>query len=83
MDTILECNASMEAKYFALQVLESAIKTKWRALPAEQREGVKMFIATLIINTCASTDPNSQLLLQKLNVVLVQVRSRFELLHLK
>lgn len=73
MDVILECGASMQSKYFALQVLEAAIKTKWRALPAEQRDGVKGFIARLIISTCGMDDADSQLLLQKLNVVLVQV----------
>ena len=38
-DTILERSNNQKTKYFALQILESLIKTKWKALPREQCEG--------------------------------------------
>jgi hypothetical protein len=31
------------------QVLEAVIKYRWLALPTEQREGIKNFIATIVI----------------------------------
>ena len=33
----------------ALQVLEAVIKYRWMALPAEQREGIKNYVATVVI----------------------------------
>ncbi len=38
-DSILERSNSQKTKYFALQILEALIKTKWKALPREQCEG--------------------------------------------
>lgn len=38
-DSILERSSNQQTKYFALQILESLIKTKWKALPREQCEG--------------------------------------------
>ncbi len=38
-DTILERSNNQKTKYFALQILEALIKTKWKALPREQCEG--------------------------------------------
>lgn len=39
VDSILELSSSLNTKYFALQVLEILIKTRWKALPREQCEG--------------------------------------------
>jgi len=40
----LEFSKCQETKYYALQILEKAIKTRWKALPKEQCEGMKLFI---------------------------------------
>ena len=39
VDSILEFSKCQETKYYALQILEKAIKTRWKALPKEQCEG--------------------------------------------
>ena len=39
VDGILEYSKCPETKYFALQILEKTIKTRWKALPKEQCEG--------------------------------------------
>ena len=44
VDRILEFSKCQETKYYALQILEKAIKTRWKVLPSEQCEGAKQFI---------------------------------------
>ena len=39
VDTILEFSQNQQTKYYALQILEKTIKTKWKALPRNQCEG--------------------------------------------
>jgi exportin-1 len=39
VDTILEFSQNQQTKYFALQILEKTIKTKWKILPKNQTEG--------------------------------------------
>ena len=76
MDTILEFSHNQQTKYYALQILESVIKTRWKVLPRNQCEGIKKYIVGLIIKT--SSDPQSlekeKTYLNKLNMILVQVR---------
>jgi exportin-1 len=54
VDSILEFSKCQETKYFALQILEKAIKTRWKALPKEQCEGLgfslKYFQKNIFIN---------------------------------
>ena len=40
VDTILEFSQNQQTKYYALQILEATIKTKWKALPRNQCEGI-------------------------------------------
>lgn len=58
-----------------LQILEGVIKTKWAALPPEQREGIKNYVSNLIIKY--STDEalyrREDTFVRKLNVILVQI----------
>ena len=76
MDTILEFSTNQQTKYYALQILESVIKTRWKVLPRNQCEGIKKYIVGLIIKT--SSDPETlekeKTYLNKLNMILVQVR---------
>ena len=41
VDTILEFSNNQQTKYYALQILESVIKTRWKVLPRNQCEGIK------------------------------------------
>ncbi|XP_054006733.1 exportin-1 [Hylaeus anthracinus] len=78
VDTILEYSQYQQTKYYALQILEQVIKTRWKVLPRNQCEGIKKYIVGLIIKT--SSDPEtmeaSKVYLNKLNMILVQVLKR-------
>lgn len=39
VDTILEFSQNQQTKYYALQILEQVIKTRWKVLPRTQCEG--------------------------------------------
>lgn len=75
VDTILEFSKNQQTKYYALQILENVIKTRWKILPRPQCEGIKKYVVGLIIKT--SSDPESlareKVYLNKLNMILVQV----------
>ena len=75
VDTILEFSHNQETKYYALQILETLIKTRWKVLPENQCEGIKKFIVGLIIKTSsdASSLEREKVYLNKLNMILVQV----------
>jgi exportin-1 len=78
VDTILEFSNNQQTKYYALQILEQVIKTRWKVLPRNQCEGIKKYIVGLIIKT--SSDPDvmerEKVYLNKLNMILVQVLKR-------
>ncbi|CAG7724558.1 unnamed protein product [Allacma fusca] len=78
VDTILEFSTNQQTKYYALQILEQVIKTRWKALPRVQCEGIKKYIVGLIIKT--SSDPvlleAEKVYLNKLNMILVQILKR-------
>ena len=71
----MEFSNNQQTKYYALQILESVIKTRWKVLPRNQCEGIKKYIVGLIIKT--SSDPalleKEKTYLNKLNMILVQV----------
>ena len=75
--TVLETSQDMATRYYALQVLEDAIKFRWRALPAEQREGIRNYVVKKIIDTASvdgfNADRGKRLFVSKLNLILVQV----------
>lgn len=43
VDTILEYSQNQQTKYYALQILENVIKTRWKVLPRPQCEGSHIF----------------------------------------
>ena len=47
VDSILEFSKSQQTKYYALQILENVIKTRWKVLPREQCEGDDAYALTL------------------------------------
>ena len=75
----MEFSNNQQTKYYALQILESVIKTRWKILPRNQCEGIKKYIVGLIIKT--SSDPEvlekEKTYLNKLNMILVQVGATF------
>uniref|UniRef100_F1KQU0 Exportin-1 n=1 Tax=Ascaris suum TaxID=6253 RepID=F1KQU0_ASCSU len=75
VDGILQFSQLVQTKYYALQILESLIQTRWKTLPREQCEGIKSFIVELVIKISSDeiTDPQMKTYLQKLNLVLVQI----------
>lgn len=69
-------NAAFTADgHHVLQILESVIKYKWGALPAEQREGIKNYVANLIIkySTNEAVFRRETTFINKLNITLVQI----------
>ncbi|GAB6021702.1 Exportin-1 [Chamberlinius hualienensis] len=78
VDTILEFSSNQQTKYYALQILENVINTRWKVLPRNQCDGIKKYIVGLIIKT--SSDPETlereKVYLNKLNMILVQILKR-------
>ncbi|KAJ3415020.1 Karyopherin transporter [Chytridiales sp. JEL 0842] len=75
VDGILEHSQLMETKFIALTILDNLIKTMWKALPAQQRQGIKDYIVAVVIKTSSdevSLEKN-RVYLRKLNLVLVQI----------
>jgi exportin-1 len=75
VDTILEFSQNQQTKYYALQILENVIKTRWKVLPRPQCEGIKKYIVGLIIKTSSDsvTLEREKVYLGKLNMILVQI----------
>uniref|UniRef100_A0A671L5U0 Exportin-1 n=1 Tax=Sinocyclocheilus anshuiensis TaxID=1608454 RepID=A0A671L5U0_9TELE len=46
VDTILEFSQNMKTKYYALQILETVIKTRWKILPRNQCDGEGLNISS-------------------------------------
>lgn len=76
VDTMLEYSSDNETKYYALQILEHVIKTRWKALPRPQCEGrsqiviIQEFIvkATESSNACRRLSRTCNAFVRKLNV---------------
>ena len=75
VDTILEFSQNQQTKYYALQVLEKTIKTKWKALPRNQCDAIKKYIVGLIIKNSSdsATLDKEKVYVNKLNLILIQV----------
>ena len=75
VDTILEFSQNQHTKYYALQILENVIKTRWKVLPRPQCEGIKKYIVGLIIKTSSESEglDREKVYLGKLNMILVQL----------
>lgn len=74
-DGILERAVNAQTRFFGLQILDDAIRTRWKILPAEQREGIRNYVVNKIINMSndEATLRNEKVFLQKLNLTLVQI----------
>lgn len=78
VDAMLEFSKNSQTKYYALQILESLVITRWRTLPREQCDGIKKYIVGLIIKVSSDAEvfEKEHLYINKLNMVLVQIVKR-------
>ncbi|XP_037957389.1 exportin-1 [Teleopsis dalmanni] len=78
VDSILEFSQNQQTKFYALQILEEVIKTRWKILPRNQCEGIKKYVVGLIIKTSSDAEvmEANKVYLNKLNVILVQILKR-------
>lgn len=75
MDTILATSSSPDTKFFALNVLENVISTRWMVLPETQKLGIKNYVVQLVIKISADEHfaSTQKHFLTKLNETLVQI----------
>jgi len=74
-DKILEKCRNPQARFFGLQLLDDAIRTRWKILPLEQREGIKNYIVVRIIamSNSEETMRSEKVFISKLNLTLVEI----------
>jgi exportin-1 len=72
---ILERSPQETTRFFGLQVLGDAIMTRWKVMPADQREGIRNYIVGKIIGLSATPElmKKNSVFLSRLNIVLVQI----------
>uniref|UniRef100_A0A7S2SV89 Exportin-1 n=1 Tax=Rhizochromulina marina TaxID=1034831 RepID=A0A7S2SV89_9STRA len=72
-DAILEQCSSPSARFFGALVLTDAIKTKWKAMSPEHRDGIKNYVVQKIIalSSDEATMQAEKVFLHKLNMALV------------
>ncbi|XP_063606328.1 exportin-1-like [Penaeus indicus] len=78
VDAILEYSQNQQTKYYALQILEQVINTRWKVLPRDQCEGIKKYIVNVIIKLSSTPESleREKVYLNKLNMILVQILKR-------
>lgn len=74
-DAILDSSQNPATKFFGLQVLTEAINTHWKVIPQDQREGIRNYIVTKIIQLSSSEESmkTQHQFLSRLNLVLIQI----------
>ncbi|CAE8663043.1 unnamed protein product, partial [Polarella glacialis] len=75
VDTILATSQSADTKFFALNVLENVISTRWLVLPEAQKTGIKNYVVQLVIKISADEQfvTTQKHFLTKLNETLVHI----------
>lgn len=74
-DAIIEKCSLAQSRFFGLQVLDDAIKSRWKILPTDQREGIKNFVVGKIIRMSSdeSVMQQEKVFVAKLNLTLVEI----------
>ncbi|KAL7573078.1 hypothetical protein ACA910_018764 [Epithemia clementina (nom. ined.)] len=74
-DAIIEKAQNPQARFFGLQVLDDAIRMRWKILPADQKEGIKNFVVAKIITMSQeeATLNRERVFIGKLNLTLVEI----------
>ncbi|KAK9365473.1 CRM1 C terminal-domain-containing protein [Lipomyces kononenkoae] len=75
VDQILQKSNNPQTKYIALSILDKLIKTRWKALPVDQQQGIRNFVVTMCI--ALSSDEakfrSQKSLINKCNLTLVEI----------
>mmetsp|Transcript_28673 Transcript_28673/g.50801 ORF Transcript_28673/g.50801 Transcript_28673/m.50801 type:complete len:1083 (+) Transcript_28673:184-3432(+) len=74
-DSIIEQSQNPNSRFFGLQVLDDAIKTRWKILPQEQKEGIKNYVVGKIIKMSSeeASMTREKVFIGKLNLTLVEI----------
>lgn len=70
VDAILKGSRSTQSQFFALQVLEHVIKTRWKTFSPKQRNFLKEYVVRFILEASGQKEA---FVLNKFNVVLVEI----------
>ncbi|XP_018012773.1 exportin-1 [Hyalella azteca] len=78
VDAILEYSSNPQTKYYALQILQQVINTRWKVLPRDQCDGIKKYIVNVIIKLSSNAESleKEKVYLGKLNIILVHILKR-------
>lgn len=76
VDKVLDASSSsVAAKFFALQILDSLIRYRWKTLPRETADSIRSYVVNYVIKL-SSTDEGltrQRVFIGKLNLILVQI----------
>lgn len=74
-DAILERSQNPHARFFGMQVLDDAIRVRWKVMPPEQREGIKNYVVGKVISMSSdeAVMKAERVFISKLNLTLVQI----------
>lgn len=72
---ILKDAQNAQSKYLALSILEKVIQTRWKALPVNERDGIRNFLAEMCIGWSSDETifRRQRSLLSKANITLVEI----------
>ncbi|KAK9467884.1 CRM1 C terminal-domain-containing protein [Lipomyces arxii] len=75
VDQILQNSNNPQTKYIALSILDKLIKTRWKALPVEQQQGIRNFVVTMCITMSSDESKfrSQKSLINKCNLTLVEI----------
>ncbi|KAJ5067402.1 exportin-1 [Anaeramoeba ignava] len=75
VDLIIQNSNSQESRFIALNILENAIKFNWESIETSDQENITNFIIELTsqILENAETKESNKLLLNKLNLILIEI----------
>jgi len=74
-DSIIEQSQNPNSRFFGLQVLDDAIKTRWKIIPTAEKEGIKHYVVGKVIKMSSddATMNQEKVFIGKLNLTLVEI----------
>mmetsp|Transcript_51449 Transcript_51449/g.57458 ORF Transcript_51449/g.57458 Transcript_51449/m.57458 type:complete len:1095 (-) Transcript_51449:368-3652(-) len=74
-DSIIEQSQNPNSRFFGLQVLDDAIKTRWKIIPTAEKEGIKNYVVGKVIKMSSddATMNQEKVFIGKLNLTLVEI----------
>ncbi|KAK1443825.1 armadillo-like helical protein [Babesia gibsoni] len=75
---ILSHSNNVNTKFFAIQVLQACIQSRWNVLPQEERMGIRQYVSELVIKLCMDDEActRERHFLTKINETLIQIVKR-------